>query len=100
MIRIQLWINFFSSETIVGVGYVAGKRTQRYTKIICWGFDIVSVSTFIRIFTGDMNDRQRKEVLSRYNSPKNRYGKLIKVLLVTEAGAEGISLLETRHLHI
>uniref|UniRef100_A0A6C0EK00 Helicase n=1 Tax=viral metagenome TaxID=1070528 RepID=A0A6C0EK00_9ZZZZ len=52
------------------------------------------------IFSGDLNDEARRSILRRYNSPQNRYGELIKVLLVTEAGAEGISVLEARHMHI
>lgn len=52
------------------------------------------------IFSGDLNDRQRKSILNTFNSTKNRYGKYIQILLVTEAGAEGISILEGRHVHI
>lgn len=52
------------------------------------------------VFTGDMTDTQRKNLLEVFNSEENRYGDIIRVLLVTEAGAEGISLLETRHMHI
>jgi superfamily II DNA or RNA helicase len=52
------------------------------------------------IFSGDLNDDDRRRLLARYNDPKNRYGDVIRVLLVTEAGAEGISVLEARHMHI
>lgn len=52
------------------------------------------------IFSGDLDDRQRKDLLYRFNSPENRYGEKIRILLVTEAGAEGISVLEARHMHI
>lgn len=52
------------------------------------------------IFSGDLDDFKRRAVLKRYNSVKNRYGDKVKVLLVTEAGAEGISVLEARHMHI
>ena len=52
------------------------------------------------IFSGDLNDNQRRELLRRFNAPENRYGDKIRVLLVTEAGGEGISLLDTRHMHI
>jgi superfamily II DNA or RNA helicase len=52
------------------------------------------------IFSGDLDDSQRKKVLERFNHPNNRYGDKIRVLLVTEAGAEGISVLEARHMHI
>lgn len=52
------------------------------------------------IFSGDLDDTQRRHLLKRFNSKENRYGNLIRVLLVTEAGAEGISVLEARHMHI
>ena len=52
------------------------------------------------IFSGDLDDKQRESVLSRFNSPANRHGENVKILLVTEAGAEGISILEARHMHI
>lgn len=52
------------------------------------------------IFSGDLNDTQRRKLLKEFNSEENRYGNKIKVLLVTEAGAEGISVLEARHMHI
>ena len=52
------------------------------------------------IFSGDLNDRDRKSILSRFNSVKNRYAEKINVLLVTEAGAEGITIMEARHFHI
>jgi len=52
------------------------------------------------IFSGDLNDKKRESLLKRFNSPNNRHGEIIKVLLVTNAGAEGITLLETGHIHI
>lgn len=52
------------------------------------------------IFSGDLDDKSRRSLLKRYNAPENRYGQKIRVLLVTEAGCQGISLLETRHMHI
>lgn len=52
------------------------------------------------IFSGDLNDDDRRRLLSKFNSEDNRYGEKIRVLLVTEAGAEGISVLEARHMHI
>lgn len=52
------------------------------------------------IFSGDLNDQKRKRILARFNDKKNRHGDDIRVLLVTEAGAEGISILEARHMHI
>ena len=52
------------------------------------------------MFSGDLTDDERHRMLSKFNSEKNRDGEYIKVLLVTSAGAEGISLLETNNVHI
>ncbi len=51
-------------------------------------------------FSGDLSDKKRLQLLNTFNSPANRYGQIIKIILVTDAGAEGISLLETQHVHI
>jgi len=52
------------------------------------------------IFSGDLDDYKRRSLLKRFNAEKNMYGDDIRVLIVTEAGAEGISVLEARHMHI
>jgi superfamily II DNA or RNA helicase len=52
------------------------------------------------IFSGDLSDKSRKKTLRDFNDVKNRDGKYIKVLLVTEAGAEGITILEANNIHI
>jgi superfamily II DNA or RNA helicase len=50
------------------------------------------------LYTGDTRDRE--DALRRFNSENNKYGDDIKVILVTDAGAEGITLLEVQHVHI
>lgn len=52
------------------------------------------------IFSGDVSSKQREKILDKFNSIENRGGKLIKVLLITEAGSEGISVLECNNIHI
>jgi superfamily II DNA or RNA helicase len=61
-------------------------------------FDMCGISS--RLFTGDLNDKQRQKLLEEYNDPNNRYGEKIRVILVSDAGAEGITLRETGHIHI
>ena len=46
------------------------------------------------------NQDSRVDTLSKYNSPENAHGDIIKVILVSSAGAEGISLKNTRQVHI
>jgi superfamily II DNA or RNA helicase len=52
------------------------------------------------VFSGDLTDAKRVALLKKYNNPLNRWGDQIKVIFVTDAGAEGITLLETQHIHI
>jgi superfamily II DNA or RNA helicase len=52
------------------------------------------------IYSGDIPDSKRRKILKEFNAEKNRYGDKIKILLVTEAGAEGINILEAQHMHI
>ena len=52
------------------------------------------------IFSGDIDDKERRRIIEVFNSVENRNGKLMNVLFITEAGAEGISLLEVNNMHI
>jgi superfamily II DNA or RNA helicase len=52
------------------------------------------------IFSGDLNDSKRKNILKRFNAEDNMKGEKVRVLIITEAGSEGISILEAGHLHI
>jgi|SaaInlV_165m_DNA_3_1040750.scaffolds.fasta_scaffold00839_5 superfamily II DNA or RNA helicase len=52
------------------------------------------------IFSGDLNDGERLRLLSKFNSPENRNGEKIQVILLTEAGEQGITLLEVNNVHI
>lgn len=53
-----------------------------------------------KIFSGDLNDSERSRILKKFNSSDNLRGEKIKLLIVTEAGAQGISILAARHMHI
>jgi superfamily II DNA or RNA helicase len=61
-------------------------------------FKMCGVKT--EIYSGDISDGNRRKILKKFNAENNRYGEKIKVLLVTEAGAEGINVFETQHMHI
>jgi superfamily II DNA or RNA helicase len=52
------------------------------------------------IYSGDLSDKERTNVLKKFNDIKNRNGKYITVILITDAGSEGINLLEINHVHI
>lgn len=52
------------------------------------------------IYSGEVSAEKRSQILDKFNSIENRDGKNIKVLLTTEAGCEGITMLEVEHVHI
>jgi SNF2 family DNA or RNA helicase len=49
---------------------------------------------------GGQADNERKDILVKFNSVQNMYGKLFKVILLSSAGSEGISLKNVRQVHI
>ena len=52
------------------------------------------------VYSGDVSSKKRQDILDIFNSPSNRNGNKIRVLLITDAGAEGINILETNNIHI
>lgn len=52
------------------------------------------------MYTGDQNDKQKKSILEEYNNIENLYGGLLKVLLITAAGTEGVNLKACMNVHI
>ena len=73
-------------------------KTKAGVNIIHALFKMCGIKT--EIYSGDISDGRRREILSKFNGENNRYGDKIKILLVTEAGAEGINILEAQHMHI
>jgi len=53
-----------------------------------------------KLYSGDLSAQKRQEIINLFNSPENINGKIIKILLVTEAGAEGINLKGVNNIHI
>lgn len=52
------------------------------------------------IITGDISIDQRDLIINAFNSPENKHGKIISLLLISRAGAEGLDLKNARHIHI
>jgi hypothetical protein len=52
------------------------------------------------VFSGDTPTKKRNKILSDFNGIENRYGRKIPILLITTAGAEGITIMEAQHMHI
>lgn len=52
------------------------------------------------VFSGDVGDTMREEIVRQFNSYENRNGGVVRVLLATATAAEGISLKNVRSVHI
>lgn len=52
------------------------------------------------VWSGTEDQELRKKVQFKFNEKYNMYGKNLKILLTTSAGAEGISLKNVREVHI
>ena len=48
----------------------------------------------------DIRDTHGRHVINVFNNDENKYGKFIKVFLATKSGAEGISLMNIRQVHL
>jgi hypothetical protein len=53
-----------------------------------------------RFFDGDMNDADWQRVLDEFNAADNIHGEKDRVIIITNAGSEGINLLVVQKFHI
>jgi len=53
-----------------------------------------------KLYSGDVPAMRRQRMIDIFNHPSNSEGQHIQVMLLTEAGGEGISLLGVNHVHI
>lgn len=51
------------------------------------------------LYTGDVHIKLREKILSIFNSDENKYGSIIKVILISKTGAEGLDLKNVRETH-
>ena len=51
-------------------------------------------------YTGSIDKDKREKGRKVYNDKKNLFGKLVKIIMISPAGSEGISLLNVRQVHI
>lgn len=52
------------------------------------------------LFTGKEKDKEKEEAITTFNLPENKNGELIKVLLISSSGAEGLDLKNVRNVFI
>jgi superfamily II DNA or RNA helicase len=70
-------------------------------------YGLYAISTFLTLrgipnlcYTGDQNEQERDEILRLFNSPDNLDGSEWRVLLLSDAGVEGLSIMATEYIHI
>lgn len=51
-------------------------------------------------YHGGIEQSERAKSLKIHNDPENKYGKIVKVMMISPAGAEGISLSNIRQVHL
>jgi superfamily II DNA or RNA helicase len=51
-------------------------------------------------YHGGIDVETRGKYIKQYNVIENKHGKLIKIIMISPAGAEGLSLMNTRQVHI
>lgn len=51
-------------------------------------------------YHGGVDEKERFANLKAFNNPDNKYGKLIKIIMISPAGAEGINLRNVRQVHL
>jgi superfamily II DNA or RNA helicase len=93
------------NQIIIKLNEIEGKHviysffiTRYGIKFISSILQILGISHLI--FDGSLNDNEREDRLSKFNDDDNKNGDKYKVLLMTNAGSEGINLLSVRALHI
>jgi superfamily II DNA or RNA helicase len=51
-------------------------------------------------FHGKIDPKERAINLRTFNMPENKHGKLIKIIMISQAGTEGISVFNVRQIHV
>lgn len=78
----KIYLNYFGFTDYTG-DLDQGKDGFRYTE-----------------YLGGINEKERARNLHVFNEKANKYGKDIKIILISPAGSEGISLRNVRQVHI
>lgn len=52
------------------------------------------------IFSGKQTEEEKTDILNTFNSEENTEGNLIKILMITKSGTEGLDLKNVRFIHI
>lgn len=108
MVNIVFNIMISAGPTLVYSNYVLMEGLQilkiylKYFNFYNWmeKKEVVQNKIGYTEFHGSINPEDRYKGMELYNSSDNKYGKIIKVMLISPAGAEGLSLSNVRQVHI
>lgn len=65
-----------------------------------WSNGAASTTSQYALITGKVTPEQRALIVKTFNSEMNVAGKVIRLLMVSSTGAEGLDLKNVRHIHI
>jgi len=60
----------------------------------------IKASRTFAVIKGGLSDESRKRIESLMQSPDNRHGEIVSLVLVSSVGAEGLDFKAIRHIHI
>lgn len=69
-------------------------------KILSMFLEQVIEKRFVRIISGEISHKERDDIQKEFNGSNNIKGDIIKALLISETGAEGLNLKNIREVHI
>lgn len=105
MVRIILNISLSKGPVLVYSNYVLMEGLQIFKLYLSYfGYSHISKDNrpgfSYAEFHGGIDQKERAKTVSIFKDPKNMYGELAKIILISPAGSEGISLFNMRQVHI
>jgi superfamily II DNA or RNA helicase len=89
------------SNYVLMEGIQIFKIYLKYFGFSLWTNEDSGVNDFRYIeYHGGIDVETRGKYVKQYNVIENKHGKLIKIIMISPAGAEGLSLMNTRQVHI
>lgn len=83
-----------------GTDLAAGALRRKGFKEIKGIEDIGNPTPSFAIISGNVDIEVRRDLVKIFNGKNNLYGEVLKILMITSTGAEGINLTEGRRIHI
>ena len=98
------YLNDPAIKTVWKTGTISSIDSEKGTLTLLESTSSIPITsvfkTYFALWTGTENDLQKKFMLNLFNNLDNKYGKRCTILMTTSSGAEGISLMNIRQVHI